>query len=171
MKRIIGVMWMFLVWFVPQASAEGTFCRSETGTVVVFGNGIMNTKDDAGSSKEVIERNLRSTLTPDEFSKLEFDLAYNESYDLMADLYESLKQRLGQDNVVVSFWRWLGGGDEVPDAVREELLKMATRFDFSTMVGDEDLANHIALYRTSILSGKKVIAVSHSQGNFFANAA
>jgi len=157
---------------MPPAFAEGAFCSGETGTVVTFGNGIMSEdRDDAGESRDKIRDSLYATLAPEEFNKLEFDLAYNESYGLMADLYESLKQRLGQDNVVVSFWRWLGGREVIPDEVQEELLKMATRFDFSTMVGEEDLANHLALYRNSILEGKKVMVVAHSQGNLFANAA
>jgi len=171
MKRTIGVLCLLLVLFAPNVSSADIFCREETSTVVVFGNGILNTQDEATSSRETLERILRMTLSPDEFNNLEFDLAYNKSYGFFADLYESLKQRLSTDNVVVSFWRWLGGREEVPDAVREELLKMATRFDFSTMVGDADLANHLILYRTSILAGKKVLVVSHSQGNFFVNAA
>ncbi|MFZ2719450.1 MAG: hypothetical protein WAZ27_01120 [Minisyncoccia bacterium] len=156
---------------MSDAFAAGTFCSQETGTVVVFGNGIMNTEQDAIDSRDRIENLLRTTLTSEEFNKLEFALAYNHSYGHFSDLYESLKQRVGTDNVVTSFWRWMGGLEVLPDEVQAEFLRTATRFDFSTMVGPEDFANHLALYRAKTLSGKKVLVVSHSQGNFFANAA
>lgn len=170
MKSILGVMFVLLA-FCTEAIGEGAFCQSPTGTVVVFGNGILNTQDDANDGRDKLSETLKATLTPDEFSKLKFDLAYNKSYGFTSDLYESLKQKLSTDNVAVSFWRWLGGREAVPDAVREELTKMATRFDFSTRVAPADLNNHLALYHSSINSGKKVVVVAHSQGNFFANAA
>ena len=170
MKSILGVMFMLLV-FCTEAIGEGAFCQSPTGTVVIFGNGIMSTQDDAITSRERLHDTLKATLSSDEFNKLSFDLAYNQSYGFTSDLYESLKQKLSTDNVAVSFWRWLGGREVVPVAVREELIKMATRFDFSTRVAPEDLNNHLALYHSSINAGKKVVVVAHSQGNFFANAA
>ncbi len=59
----------------------------------------------------------------------------------------------------------------MPDVLQDSARELAVRFDFSTQVAPEDLANHVALYRTSIMEGNKVLVVSHSQGNFFANAA
>lgn len=171
MKSIIGVMCLLLALCTEAFGDEGAFCQVPTGTVVVFGNGIMSTQKDAERSRNRIEAQLRATLTPDEFSKLEFDLAYNQSYGLLSDVYESLKQKLLSDNVIVSFWRWLGNREEVPVPFREVLTDLATRFDFSTRVGTGDLDNHLLLYRASLLAGKKVLVVAHSQGNFFANAA
>lgn len=170
MKRIIYTLCVCFALCVPVTFAD-THCANDPGSVVVFGNGIMNNEADADRSLYRIQELLRANTPPVEFEKFEFDLAYNQSYGLMRDLYESVKQRVGQDNAVVSFWRWLGGREAVPDAVQEELLRMATRFDFSTMVGDEDLADHLALYRNSVHAGKKVVVIAHSQGNFFANAA
>ena len=170
MKSTIGVLCL-LIAFCTEAFGEGAFCQVPTGTVVVFGNGVMGTQKDAVASRNKLHDTLRATLTPDEFSKLEFDLAYNHSYGLISDLYESLKQKLSSDNVIVSFWRWLGNREEVPTLVRETMTTLAARFDFSTRVGTDDLDNHLALYRASMLAGKKVAVVAHSQGNFFANAA
>lgn len=170
MKSILGVMCMFLV-FCTEAIGEGAFCQSPTGTVVVFGNGILSKQHDANASRDKLSELLNATLTPEEFNKITFGLAYNKSYGFTRDLYESLKQKILTDNVAVSFWRWLGGREVVPDAVREELTKIATQFDFSTRVAPTDLNNHLALYRSSINAGKKVVVVAHSQGNFFANAA
>lgn len=174
MKGIIGVLCAILVLNVGQVSAQSTqttSCIQEPGTVIVFGNGIMNIETDADDSRNRIENLLRVELTPDEFRKLEFKVAYNQSYGFPSDLYESLKQRLGTDNVVTSFWRWLGGLEVLPDAVQQEFSRIAVSFDFSTRVGTEDLSKHLAMYRAKTLEGKKILAVSHSQGNFFANAA
>jgi|CXWL01.1.fsa_nt_gi hypothetical protein len=171
MRRIIAALCVFLALCASEVFAQTTSCVQETGTVVVFGNGIMNTEREADYSRDRIENLLRTTLTPEEFRNLEFALAYNQSYGVLSDLYESLKQRLGTDNAVTSFWRWLGGLDVLPDAVRQEFFRVATSFDFSTRVGTADLSNHLAMYRAKTLAGKKVLVVSHSQGNFFANAA
>ncbi len=167
---LLGVFCVFLIFNASQTLAVDTFCQ-ETKTLIVFGNGIMNSEPEADRSKNRLQELLQATLTPDEFKRLEFAIAYNQSYGLLRDLYESLKQKLGADNVVTSFWRWLGGRDILPDAVQQEFLRVAASFDFSTRVGTQDLSIHLALYRSKTLEGKKIVVVSHSQGNFFVNAA
>jgi len=178
MRRILSVVLILFVVFVaaPIKGEAVTFCQNSTSTiidetVVVFGNGIMNTKDDAAKSLRRVRELLHSTLSPQDFSKLKFDLAYNKSYGFFQDLYESAKQKLGAENVITSFWRWLGNQEIMPDVLQEEVRTLTTQFDFATRVAPEDLDNHVLLYRTSMLEGKKVLVVAHSQGNFFANAA
>jgi len=154
------------------ASIE-TFCGNgnTTTTVVVFGNGIMNNERDANNSLKVLRDGLRASLSSEDFSKLEFKVAYNRSYGFMGDLYESLRQRRASDNFSVSFWRWIGNLEAVPEDVRQFINTAVAEFDVSEHFGTEDIANHLAFYRTSIAEGKKVLLVSHSQGNLFANAA
>lgn len=149
----------------------GGLCIQPPSTVIVFGNGIMNTPEDAAVAVVRLQEVLKSSLTVDEFNRLEFQIAYNKSYGRFSDLYESLKQKLSQDNVVESFWRWLGNQEVAPQVVRDEALRIASAFDFSTQVGTADLDIHLQLYRTKIVAGKTVVVVAHSQGNFFANAA
>ncbi len=172
MRRIFYVVLaLFTVCSMPVLHAE-TFCvEQQPGTVIVFGNGIMNNKEDMEDSSERLENLLYSTLSPEEFSRLQFNLAKNKSYGFLRDLYESAKQKLGSDNAITSFWRWMGNWDIMPDVLQESAQEFAVRFDFSTQVAPEDLSNHVALYRSSIAEGNKVLVVSHSQGNFFANAA
>lgn len=172
MRRILCAFLVFVVTFtVPPLKAE-TFCQSLNGrTLVVFGNGIMNTQDDAIDSRDRVRELLKASLSSEEFNKLQFDIAYNKSYGFLSDLYESAKQKVLSDNLPVAFWRWLGNLDPMPDALQVELKAMAARFDFSTQVGTQDLVNHVALYRTSLLEGRKVVVVAHSQGNPFVNAA
>lgn len=171
MKRILCAV-LVVALFAAIALRAETFCQNLTGgTVVIFGNGIINDEDDAKESLRRLRGELQKSLLADEFNKLLFDLAYNKSYGFFSDLYESAKQKLGAENVVISFWRWLGNQEVMPDVLQEEYKAMATRFDFATRVAPEELSNHILLYRTSMLEGKKVLVVAHSQGNFFANAA
>lgn len=171
MKRILYAVFVIVALLATITLKAETFCQSSTGTVVVFGNGIMGTPLGNLQSRDLLKEELRATLSTEEFNKLIFALAENKSYGFLSDLYESAKQKLGAENVVISFWRWLGNQEVMPDALQEELKAMAARFDFATRVAPEDLNNHILLYRTSMLEGKKVLVVSHSQGNFFVNAA
>jgi len=80
MRRILGAILILFVTSAVSLRAE-TFCQSSITdkTVVVFGNGIMNTKDDATRSRNRIKELFGATLSPEEFSKLEFGLAYNQS--------------------------------------------------------------------------------------------
>lgn len=172
MKHIICVILLLLVSFT-EAIASGPFCVGTTSprTVIVFGNGIMDTHGDAADSLARARELLHATLPPEEFALLDFELAENKSYGLLNDLYEAVKQKALSDNTAVSFWRWLGGIEIMPDFFRNEMLRLAATFDFSSLVGSADLNEHLALYRRSITAGKNVINVAHSQGNFFANVA
>lgn len=171
MKRILYAVFVIVALLATITLKAETFCQSSTGTVVVFGNGIMGTPLGNLQSRDLLKEELRATLSTEEFNKLIFALAENKSYGFLSDLYESAKQKLGADNVVISFWRWLGNQEMMPDVIQEDLKTLVVQFDFATRVAPEDLSNHILLYRTSMLEGKKVLVVSHSQGNFFANAA
>lgn len=172
MKRILVVVCCgLLAGRVPIGFAD-TFCQQpQPGTEVVFANGILTAQDDANSALVKIHDNLQASLTPEEFNKLSFALAYNKTYGALADLYESMKQRVGSDNAGASFFRWLGNLEPLPDSWQEEMKRISAKFDFSTKVDLADLNNHLSLYRSSMLGGKKVVAVCHSQGNFFCNAA
>ncbi len=172
MKRIIHAVAILVALFAIVSSRAETFCQSSTGgTLVVFGNGIMGTPLGNLQSRDILKEELRAKLTVEEFGKLTFALAENKSYGFFQDLYESAKQKVLSENLPVAFWRWLGNQEVMPDALQTELKAMAARFDFSTLVAPEDLNNHVLLYRTSMLEGKKVLVQCHSQGCFFVNAA
>lgn len=162
---------VFQLSFVSEVKSADEFCGNSSDTVIVFGNGIMNTEEDANDSRIILRNKLHAILPPEQFALLEFDIAYNKSYGFMSDLYESLKQRVVSDNYSVSFWRWIGNIDVLPDLVQNHIKDMVSTFDISEHYGQEDISNHISLYRTSVAEGKTVLVVSHSQGNLFANAA
>src|SRR5680860_288996 len=113
----------------------------------------MNTEEDADFSKTTLENKLKNQLSPEQFARLEFDVAYNKSYGFMSDLYESLQQRVVSDNYSISFWRWIGNVDVLPDLVQTHIKDMVSNFDISEHFGEEDISNHISLYRTSVAEG------------------
>lgn len=168
MKQLISICLMLLV--VPQVSAE-VLCdqNATTDTVSVFQNGMMQTQSHADRSSKALEELIRKTTATEDFYRTEFMYTYN-NYGQMSVLYESLKKQLGQEDVVASFWNWLGGIEALPYTVQEELYSIATSFDPSTVVKPEDIANYEELYRASILCGKWVRMVSHGEGNYIANA-
>ncbi len=172
MRHVYYVMLvLFTVCITSTVNAEISCSDEQRGTVVVYSNGMLGTKQGAEDSEERIEELLRASLPAEEFSKLKFGIAYNKSYGLLEDLYESAKQKFGAGNAIASFWRWVGDLNAMPDVLQKSAKDLASSFNFSTRVAPGELANHVALYRTSITEGNKVLVVSHSQGNFFVNAA
>jgi hypothetical protein len=173
MKIVLCAMAVFLFCFCSTYTEAGV-CQQkpqQIKTVVVFGNGIMNTKHDAEDSLERLRTLLHDTLTPEEFNNLEFNLAYNKTYGFLRDFYESLKQKAVSDNLPVAFWRWMSNREIVPDAVRDELKKMVEIFDFSDRFGGEDISSQLEMYRSNINKGRTTLVCAHSQGNEFVNAA
>jgi hypothetical protein len=56
-------------------------------------------------------------------------------------------------------------------SMRDRLVNAAAAIDATALVSGMDLTTHVTNYRAAILEGKKVVLVSHSQGNLFANQA
>lgn len=177
MQRLIFLITIFLLASSQQltyaytSASVNSFCENSTSAIVVFVNGINNTEEEAKKSQRVLRKKIKAVLSSDQFSKLEFKLAYNKTYGFMSDLYESLEQKSGSENFSSLFWRWMGNLDVLPDDLQDIFKETTAYFDVSEHYGTADLSNHLTLYRAGIAEGKTVLAVAHSQGNFFANAA
>ena len=61
-------------------------------TVIFFGNGVKTAEKQAYDSRNLIQHELKAILPTEEFEKLEFDLAYNDTHGLPLDLLESTIQ-------------------------------------------------------------------------------
>lgn len=177
MKRILCAVFLFFVVGTAMAAesklTNDVFCKgASTGrTLVVFGNGIMNTGKDAEASARRLRALLRAEIPREEFDQLDFGVAGNQSYWIGGDLFESLLQKFGSDNFAVSFWRWLANREAMPDAVRKELLDMASGSSLAKGASGKDLQNQLVFYRTQLSYGKRIVGVAHSQGNFSINLA
>jgi hypothetical protein len=104
---------------------------------------------------------------PDPDNRIEFDLAYNPSAGLAADIMEAATQ-LAELNLTAA-WRVITGLDVMPDRLRQHIEQIAAA---STLrVSAPVVAAHVAKYQSALTSEKGVVIVAHSQGNLFANLA
>jgi hypothetical protein len=158
------------------AYAEQLFCSTpaETSpfkTVIVYGNGILNTQRDANDSLTVIQRKLRSKLPAEKFATLDFKLAYNQSVGIFTDMRETWRQKTESDNFDSLFWRMTSGLTTIPVTLQNDYKKRLASLDAWGPLEKFDITIHLNLYRELIRDGKKVVVVAHSQGNLFANKA
>lgn len=139
----------------------------EPTTAVIYVNGVSKTEDEAWKSVKELQKRLASE------PGLEFGLAYNETacpdgatLVCIPDLYEAIVMEIETD--VSQFLRFLNRLVPLPNFFQDALNELAASFD-AGLITDDDLQEHLNQYETKFLQGKKVILVSHSQGNFFAN--
>jgi len=135
------------------------------GTTIFFVNGVQKNHDQATRSLNTLRDRVSARLRNGGLRSSEclaFVLAFNPTGGLVRDLWVSTKQALGND--VGRFLRLLGGEEVAPVLFQTAL----TSLNWSrTDIGIRD--QHVAAYLVEIQQGNTVIAVSHSQGNFYAN--
>ncbi|MBI5817024.1 MAG: hypothetical protein HZB09_01210 [Candidatus Yonathbacteria bacterium] len=163
----------FCIHLQYPAYAQDLFCanQQQKKILVVFGNGVLSNMDNADKSVAEIKTRLRAVLLPDQFTLLEFKIAYNTSVSGLADVYEAVEQKIANDSYVTQFWRWMSNLDPLPDWLQETMKERLAAIDPVSYLDAHDISNHLQIYRTAILEGKIVVEVAHSQGNFGANKA
>ena len=142
---------------------------NEYQTDIYFANGIMNNKKDASNSLNILKTELllnRYNGNRIEMDKHHnFDTAYNTSYGLSEDLFESFLQKTEDDPLLYITWNtfkiWVGTRIKRSD----DLL-----FYFEVVANDAknaDLSLQITNYKNSINAGHGVIVVAHSLSNYY----
>lgn len=103
--------------------------------------------------------------------KVTTDLAFNTSAGLLNDLLESVAQvQLTDPGYSWSqFWLELAGEAPAKPFLTAAILSGAVLATDQYMAGKQDLTIQVAKYKQHIMEGKKIVLVSHSKGNFFAN--
>ena len=152
---------------------------NECKTDIYFGNGVWNTPEDAENSRKVLENFVikkeiikNDPMLAAKYGKVK--LAYNWSADKNYDLVETFYQlrQAGQ----LSQWLFY----QLLDALETRTLSDATGEDMKTMrdklieaIGSVEQSNvNVMLkkyYDESFQYSHRVLLVSHSQGNLFAN--
>jgi hypothetical protein len=160
---ITGLVLAGLALFPGEARA-GYDCNPP-GTVIVYGNGMNTSRIQARASMVALQKSLTDLDDPD----VRFDLAYNEREGDLEQLLEVYIQHEGEE--LEDFWREIAGSDWMPDFLKDAWEKAARDFREDQLNSDADLRRHVQMYRALILEGNKVLVVSHSQGNFYANLA
>jgi len=159
---------------------DAAVCQNKT--VVVFSNGMFNDIFDAQKSKEEL-RNRLVAFSPrfSDETQYEFKLAFASDKDGLGStftdqLVEVLYQK--QAETLSSFWRWLGAIEASPQWFQDAMTNMAGAQTALTYTVDADFQKQLngdgtvdnPGYRRLLTDGKRVVIVSHSQGNFYANA-
>ena len=122
MKRVLLLL---LIPFILFANEPINECVTD----VYFANGIMNTELDAYKSLGLIEDEILHKFYNGDKSKMlkrhNFDTAYNKSYGMAPDLFESFLQKVDDSYVVAALWSgfkvWVG------QRLRNNLLTSITR--------------------------------------------
>jgi hypothetical protein len=163
---------LFFIAAVTPALAQAASTPPVCGgieAVIVHGNGVLTKFTGAVHSVEALRRALQGVLSADEFEKLGFNIAYNPTGGFLADILEAAIQDVTTD--ISQLWRYLNNLLPMPEALQNLIEEGIAGLDESALVNTDSLARHVALYRTAILEGQKVLLVAHSQGTFYANQA
>ncbi len=183
LKLLLGIL--AILYLSPNqgfTQTEVVLGCEEKETSIFFINGIATTRNEALRNSRKLEgvlssKTLTGQLTQEEFDKLEFDIAYNPTGGLLPDVAETIAQDLENsvENVWTVTWKIIlslpVGVGIVTQELRDEILNKIKIATLGLVINEGDLIRHLEKYRKSLLEGKQVLMVSHSQGNFFANAA
>jgi hypothetical protein len=161
MRNIICALFL---WGLTQLSfAEVSCVRPTLSATIYFSNGIKTDVRSAKASRAALEVALGTEYNG---HALDYALAYNETSGMAVDLAQASAQAGSQNNRNII--RWLNGKNLVPEW-------FSNWFDNHLFSRNLDVAketaSHANFYLNDILHGKKVIVVSHSQGNFYVNEA
>lgn len=137
-------------------------------TRIYFGNGMSNSETTAIENFNDLRSLLIGTPNLAWGTSYMDNIAYNESEDLLTQLLEVYNQRRNESE---EFWYWLYHMEHAPQYFRDAYAEKIGRFHEEFYKDDPDLRKHVEHYLRDLRSGKKVIIVSHSQGNFYANNA
>lgn len=196
MKVIYSITISSLLLFITvlfSSNADAVVCQNKTA--IVFSNGMFNDISDADLSRRKLKGAIKSKLagTP-LLQELEMNhLAFasdgsqfvpqvggtgtiskliNAALALpnaAGQVAEVVWQKMVQDSFS-AFWRWRAGLLPAGSRLQKIYETIAAGTNSASYIYDPDLQRHVAMYKTLLNSGKRVLIVSHSQGNFYANA-
>jgi hypothetical protein len=165
--------------FVAVDAAFAT-CPGNTQTTIVFGNGILNTPDDAQFSLDsvltpAVLQTLGTSVDPSciEFALAYDSLFYNSNNQAVVDIenfFPQIADALAQRGIdfAANFWKYWTLSEPPPawfQNFQQEVILSATS------VFQPDLLTQESFYNSEIGMGHNIIVVAHSQGNLYANQA
>lgn len=160
MNKFAAFLLLMMCFFTH---AQNTCPVPPQSVVVFFGNGIDTTPRAAQRSLDQLQTAIGDTYND---QKIRYDLAYNNTSGMGADLIQSAQQAgLQWDSQLMS---WLLVNRVVPAWFATWYQKLL--LNRTTVIAGE-LTEHVEKYSTAILLGQKVVVVAHSQGNFYVNEA
>lgn len=161
-------MWRLVLTLLLLALIENSFAASTCAipvpsSVIYFGNGINTDRGSARNSLSLLQKELSGSYGD---QKITYALAYNSTSGMSIDLAQAAAQSGTQNNRNII--RWLNGNNLTPNWFYKWF---ESYLNVKSLDVAKEVANHANFYLNDILDGKKVIVVSHSQGNFYVNEA
>ena len=176
MRRLI-TLFSLLILTLPLWSAN---C-SAGGAKIYFGNGVMNTFDDAVISSWLLEQAVKSQIGQSKSidqACLSFDVAYDSEFlnssgvpqkIIDAALQIAVSSGLQKTaELVAKIWMWFSNTIGAPTWFDQGVQNVLTT---ATVIFQPDLQTQLSGYNNDISAGNKSIVVAHSQGNLYANEA
>ena len=161
MKKTILIAFLSFIVGIPLLIA---LCN---GVTIFYANGMNNDPDMARKSLNKLADKLTPFLPAG--LDVDFQLAYNHNEGFIPEMVEVTADK-ALDNWK-SFWNYLSDIEIAPDWFQTAATSLMSGANALNYLVDADLQNQVAAYQAEIASGRKVIVVAHSQGNFYANAA
>lgn len=188
-RLLVAVSSLSMLGTTLQPRAEEFECCPGPGTVLAFFNGVLNTESAAQDTLDALHK-IHGELDGSR-QKIQYELMYNytKGFDDFVETFEQRKQE--QNGVLDQRWEFflttLGGSDDgrwwasMSRAFGSPLKDLSSSIveTFSArMVGtllslfsspptELNYAKHRARIDSFIAEGKKLLFVSHSQGNLF----
>lgn len=178
----IGFLVIFLLSNVAIAQNDQPLSASCTsGYEVYFGNGINYTPLNAWLSKERIKAILGKDYNNEQ---IHYGVSVNPTGGFTLDLLEVFAQKLNEDPTLgwSIFLDFINGttishaivnflSDYFLNIQLDPTIQLKQRLAQFSQYSDSTVNSHVTAYTTQLTQGKKIMVVSHSQGNLYANAA
>lgn len=163
--RWISIILLIVMFLAVQGVGYGED-EQACGVVVMFGNGMWTTANDANRSRRTLEKRLEAHISGTELEGvIEYDVSINPHEGYLEDFLEAFDQiiQISYSN----FWHYLYGLDIMPDVLQDKFKEFANEFDEYIASASPSVQEHIEDYDNYLQEGKVVVLVAHSQGNLY----
>lgn len=163
MKRLVFAFLVACLHLAPAHAQVNTCPVLPQQVVVYFGNGINTNQESARRSRDLLRDNLGTTYNN---RTLRYDTAYNATDDMALDLVQAARQAGVQWDSDLA--NWLGRLEIAPAWFVSWYQR---QIEQRSLAYAPEMDQHVDSFRNAISLGQRVLVVSHSQGNFYANEA
>lgn len=182
MNKLLSLFSMFLIFSIQTSRAVDLTC-SKDGTTILYVNGVDNSQKDAADSRDAVEK-LKLNSSLDKKPDVLYRYCYNDSHGKKLDFIEATAQKLreltgiSRDASYAAVTSYLNGGIALIPPLLKALLTFANLdpdyVNYQQLVNYEtqdtnELKNKIK--QIMITDKRKLVIISHSQGNLFTNFA
>lgn len=174
MKIVFKLLIVLLTLFVTLSAQNINECKTD----IYFGNGVWNSKDQAKDSIIELQYIINKEIIKDDPKlkakyggvKLQYNWSYGEMIDLLETFYQ-LKEagQIGEKTFFTLVDELMA--KQVSDITNENLQSIREQLVNLIENTEEDEVDKMLVkyYKESLKYGHRVLLVSHSQGNMFAN--